>query len=224
MSFQKKAAIEKITTMKFKALIMSCLLVLNLTAVMAQTELASATETTAETTTETTTTEQETSTVSGVILDAVHDKGIELYLHIQDTDRQDYYLSSSPTEASYEKLPELPKGYLVGKKMEVTYSEKKQKLLTEWFPLQTNETLVSRGKALDNSITVYSLKGEQTNVIDNGIDYTITVKLSSGKEVAYIAEKDVFGDNDPIMQNGKLVKISYIEENTLIIEDFKMVK
>lgn len=169
--------------------------------------------------------ENNTITSVGEVIEADVTTELDLstvYLQIIDEKENDIYLTSSNDDAGFNQLPKISDD-LVGKTVKATYTKGVEREVVEYRPAELPEGVANRGKEVDPTITVYTIKGTQEFVTQLADGWEISFRTQNGVKMTFLADEMVFNGHSPLSFNDKEIRISYLEFESFNLQELEIV-
>jgi hypothetical protein len=162
-----------------------------------------------------------TKTITGTVMETspIEDLGGGLWIYLNDENGGEFYLDFY-RNANVEKYDALAKD-LVGKKIQAFYKVKKEQIAID---VQSLGMIGGKANRDYQDMTVYMVKGEQTNVEENEAGLMITIKTNKGTVLKYRANNEVYYGAKPTAYNGQKVQIIYTEEELVLMSDYQIME
>jgi hypothetical protein len=162
-----------------------------------------------------------TKTITGTVMETspIEDLGGGLWIYLNDENGGEFYLDFY-RNANVEKYDALAKD-LVGKKIQAFYKVKKEQIAID---VQSLGMIGGKANRDYQDMTVYMVKGEQTNVEENEAGLMITIKTNKGTVLKYRADNEVYYGAKPTAYNGQKVQIIYTEEELVLMSDYQIME
>lgn len=160
-----------------------------------------------------------TKTITGTVMETspMEDLGGGLWIYLNDEQGEAFYLDfyRDANQAKYDALPE----DLIGQQIQAFYKVKKEQVAID---IQTLSMLGTRAARDYQDMTVYKVKGKQTNVEATDEGLTVTIETDKGTILKYRADNEVYYGAKPDAYNGKKVQIIYTEEELVLMSDYQL--
>lgn len=160
-----------------------------------------------------------TKTITGTIMETspIEDLGGGLWIYLNDEQGEEFYLDfyRNENEIKYDALPK----DLIGQQIQAFYKVKKEQVAID---IQTLSMLGTRAARDYQDMTVYKVKGKQTNVEATAEGLTVTIETDKGTILKYRADNEVYYGAKPDAYNGKKVQIIYTEEELVLMSDYQL--
>lgn len=169
--------------------------------------------------------ENNTITSVGEVIEADVTTELDLstvYLQIIDEKENNIYLTSSNDDAGFNQLPKISDD-LVGKTVKATYTKGVEREVVEYRPAELPEGVANRGKEVDPTITVYTIKGTQEFVTQLADGWEISFRTQNGVKMTFLADEMVFNGHSPLSFNDKEIRISYLEFESFNLQELEIV-
>jgi hypothetical protein len=162
-----------------------------------------------------------TKTITGTVMETspIEDLGGGLWIYLNDENGGEFYLDFY-RNVNVEKYDILPKD-LIGKKIQAFYKVKKEQIAID---VQSLGMIGGKANRDYQDMTVYMVKGEQTNVEENEAGLMITIKTNKGTVLKYRANNEVYYGAKPTAYNGQKVQIIYTEEELVLMSDYQIME
>ena len=165
--------------------------------------------------------ENSTKTITGTVMETspIEDMGGGLWVYLNDESGEEFYLDfyRNENEEKYDALPD----DFVGKQIQAFYKVKNEQIAIDIQSLSMLGTKASRNY---QDMTVYMIKGKQTNVEEDEAGLTVTIETSKGTILKYRADNEVYFGASPDSYNGKNVQVVYTEEELVLMTDYQVIQ
>ena len=158
-------------------------------------------------------------TVNATIYDMtpiyIDEGGLEIFM--EDENGKEIYLNfyRDVNPAKYDALP-----VDLETEIQAFYKVKKQQIALD---IQTLGKIGGKAVADYKDMTVYMVKGTQTEVTEKGDGLLVTIETSKGTKLQYVADAEVYMGAKPEAYNNKKVEIIYMEDEQWLMQDYELI-
>jgi hypothetical protein len=154
----------------------------------------------------------------------------EIYLQIQTdsgevldfTTNEQVLLGNVPMSDTFDLAEYLET--LQGERAEMRYTKAIFMEIVKYKPAMLSESVAVKGKALDERILVYTIKGIQESATETEEGWEVILRTPNDVKMRFVADESMFNGHNPWDFDGKELNLSYIQVSYYELQSFEIAK